>query len=767
MKKLIFIIFIITLIGLSPLLFQYGVGYFAADYTLQQVPFIYEIKRMLSSGTPFWSWNTLLGDNFIGSYSFYNLTSPFTWINCLFPYEYIGTGITFTFILKFIFIGIFAYLYFKKMNINKDLCLIGALLYTFSSFTISNVCYHFSEAIMCFPLFLLSIEKFLNKEKYSKTILCLSSFLVSFTNYYFIPCTFLAGLIYTLCRINSKEIRCSLKDFINAIFLIIIGLLISSIILIPTLYQLSGGPRNEINLEINKIENLFERFRVIFIPKITEGPNTMLLFSDTSWRSNAANISVIGFLCAILYCVKRNDWIKWLICISIVIYLTPLNGIFSLFTNSLYTRWSYALTLFIILASIKYLNDIKKLQIKEVCRYSILCISIFCLFFVPKIIICTIKGYNITENEFYTTLFILFLLIINLLCLYVYTKRSTTSTLLICIIICSTLHLSIRLYYRSDSYLNKIELSESRNHSYIKKYILNNNLPMVENGFKYRTDFITRENNIYANMAMLSNRPSVCTYHSIQNNNIRQLLNIIYNTKIPNRNAFEPTKNRTSFNSLMSVKEIIDYKDSLANTLNVDGISLKKETKEYNIYDFKYYIPIGFSYSSFITENQLDSLISKHSQIDVPMQLLANLVIKDKDVSIIKKYIPQGKINLNHSIDRLVKERKLIHCQDFNGTTKGFTASIKVPKDNIIFFSVPADKGFTAYLDKNKIKIYNVNLGLSAIIVPQGKHLIEFNYIPYGLHIGGYLSILGLIIMFAIFIYELKYTNNKNETKFL
>ena len=102
MKKLITYIIVITFIGILPSLLQYGAFMSYGDFANQQIPFIIETKRMFASGAPWWSWNTYFGDNFIGAYSFYTITSPFVWINCLFPYEYIIESITFTLFLKMI-----------------------------------------------------------------------------------------------------------------------------------------------------------------------------------------------------------------------------------------------------------------------------------------------------------------------------------------------------------------------------------------------------------------------------------------------------------------------------------------------------------------------------------------------------------------------------------------------------------------------------------------------------------------------------------------
>ena len=167
MRKLSFLILLIVLVGILPSLLQYGCFMVAKDFSTQQVPFIIETKRMSSSGIPFWSWNSYIGANFVGSYSFYTLTSPFVWFVCLFPYEYILLGITMALFLKMLSAGSFTYLYLRKMGISESVSIIGGLLYAFSSFAISNIgYYHFMEPMIAFPLFLCAIESFLRKEKY-------------------------------------------------------------------------------------------------------------------------------------------------------------------------------------------------------------------------------------------------------------------------------------------------------------------------------------------------------------------------------------------------------------------------------------------------------------------------------------------------------------------------------------------------------------------------------------------------------------------------
>ena len=66
---------------------------FYGDFNVQQVPFYRLAHDAVRSGNIGWNHLTDLGVNFIGSYSFYLLGSPFFWITIPFPGEWkCGSG---------------------------------------------------------------------------------------------------------------------------------------------------------------------------------------------------------------------------------------------------------------------------------------------------------------------------------------------------------------------------------------------------------------------------------------------------------------------------------------------------------------------------------------------------------------------------------------------------------------------------------------------------------------------------------------------------
>ena len=78
-------------------------GYFIffGDFNVQQIPFYQYCHNAIRSGNFLWSWETDLGANFVGSYSFYLLGSPFFWLTLPFPNSFVPYLMGPLLILKF------------------------------------------------------------------------------------------------------------------------------------------------------------------------------------------------------------------------------------------------------------------------------------------------------------------------------------------------------------------------------------------------------------------------------------------------------------------------------------------------------------------------------------------------------------------------------------------------------------------------------------------------------------------------------------------
>ena len=80
-----FLLALFAAIGIFLPFVIYDKGYFVfyGDFNVQQIPFYQMAHDAVREGDFFWSWTTDLGANFVGSYSFYLLGSPFSGLRWL------------------------------------------------------------------------------------------------------------------------------------------------------------------------------------------------------------------------------------------------------------------------------------------------------------------------------------------------------------------------------------------------------------------------------------------------------------------------------------------------------------------------------------------------------------------------------------------------------------------------------------------------------------------------------------------------------------
>lgn len=102
----------------------------------------------------------------------------------------------------------------------------------------------------------------------------------------------------------------------------------------------------------------------------------------------------------------------------------------------------------------------------------------------------------------------------------------------------------------------------------------------------------------------------------------------------------------------------------------------------------------------------------------------------------------------------IVKEiqREKLEITSFSDTA--IEGHITAERDGIMYTSIPYYKGFHVYVDGEQTSVSLVGNALIGVPLSAGEHDIRITYFPYGLKLGIVLSILGLMGMTAIFLYE-------------
>ena len=341
-------------------------GYFLfyGDFNVQQIPFYKHCHEMLRSGNIGWDFGTDLGVNFIGSYSFYTIGSPFFWLTLPFPTNWVPYLIGPLLILKFAFSALTGYLFINRFTRTPEAARIGGLLYAFSGFAVYNIFFnHFHEAIVFFPLLLLSVELLITENR--RGFFAAMVAITAISNYFFFFGMVVFVIIYWFVRVFSGCYKISFGRFVWFVFEAILGVAIAAAILLPTCYAVLGNSRiteflhgwSAIMYGKEQIyPNIIECF--FFPPDIPARP-VFFPDADVKWSSLGGWLPLFSMVGVFAWMQqKKGTWQRRLLGILMFMAMVPiLNSAFYMFNNAYYARWYYMPILIMALVTAQCIED--------------------------------------------------------------------------------------------------------------------------------------------------------------------------------------------------------------------------------------------------------------------------------------------------------------------------------------------------------------------------------------------------------------------------
>lgn len=739
-----------------------GYFFYFGDFNVQQVPFYKLAHEAVRNGNLFWSWKTDLGANFIGSYSFYLLGSPFFWLTIPFDASFLPHLMAPLLILKFATASLTSYAFLRRHVKNSHFALIGALLYTFSGFSIYNIFFnHFHEAIAFFPLLLLGLDLFMEEDRrgvfaFAVAINCLA-------NYFFFVGEVVFVALYFVIRMLDKQWKLHWKRFLWLATEAVLGLGVACILLMPSVLAVLLNPR--VNSYITGWSGvLYGRSQVFlniiqtfFFPPDLPARPVFFPDADVKWASLGAWLPLFGMTGVLSFVLaKKGHWLKRILIVSAVMALVPaLNSIFYLFNTAYYARWFYMPILLMALATAKSFEDPEVDWIRGI-KWSAGITAAFAL--VIGLMPTKLKDsetvvLGIFNREFaeYPQRF-WFYVIIAVVCLWAVTviikKRENAAKFgaaaLTAVVIVSVL---------VPAYIVGI----GKTYSYsVKDYIIPKAIEGKEN-IVLPADHFYRVDTLGAmdNLAMFWDLPSLQCFHSIVPTSVQDFYESI---NVERNVASRPTKEHYALRALTSVQftyadqeEDIEYLagDTQAKTAG-KGWKDYDDQNGFTVLENENYIPMGFTYDSYIPRSEYDDLGAEFRE----RAMLKGLVVEDTDVEAVKDTLTAlpNPSNQKYSYEAFVGDcntRKSSACEAFRADKNTFSATIDLPKNNYVFFSVPYDAGWTATVNGFNAEIIRVNVGFMAVKAYEGHNTIEFHYMTPGVQVGAIITGVSLLLLLA------------------
>lgn len=744
-------------------------GYFIfyGDYNAQQIPFFKHCVEAVHNGTLGWDWGTDLGANFVGSYTYYTLGSPFFWFMTLFPADFAPYLMAPLLCVKFALISLFAFTYIRRFVTKPQSALIGGLLFAFSSFNLYNVFFQFQDAFMYFPLLLIGLEEFVVNKR--KGIFALTVAINCLANYFFFigDCVFLVIYFIIRCAMD-KRFSVKIGEFFLLAAESVIGVLIAGILFVPSIYQVLDVPRST-----NILKNwnfLFfsneQRYGLLlesfFFPPEVAARNNMFTEANAKWSSVALYLPLFSMAGVIAF-IKgaKKHWAKVLLGVCLLMSFVPgLNAAFTLFNDNYYTRWFYMPELICCLAT-AYALEREDFDINfgnKVCAGVVGVMSLLALLapFTTKVKNTEGKETEVIVPRFLAkmdaTVYVqIFIAVASMICLFfvIRTRKTSSKKFFINTVTASVIAASMVLGYYFIGIGRLIGPEIGRFNQIVSAEF------EIDDPDFYRIEGVNETNNFN----MFCGSSSLKSFTSIIPGSTFDLYDTLGIRRSVNS---APEYSYYAFRAFSRVKYLMIPRDmnSTKRTDAIEDLEIYEyfDTQgEYDIYKTDYALPMGFAYDTYFPIDSVkgatyaDKLMVRSVFLtDEQIEKYGDILTKDKTDFVYSKnqFLLDAKNKIKNGVIQ------------FSVTKEGFTAKTRYDSEKLVCFSVPYCKGWSAEINGVPAEVDKINGGLCGIRVPEGLCEITFTYRTPGLTVGIICTIAG-ILLFAVYMVIVKFVKRE------
>ena len=722
-----------------------GFFHYAGDFNSQQISFYRYMNGFVKgagypdsafAGAPHntFSWATDLGSGVMNAYSFYLYGSPFFWLSVLLPQSWLPYMMVPLLVLKFGVAGGGAYLYLRRYVKNANYAVLGACLYALSGFAVYNVFFnHFVDVVALFPYLLWALDEAIYEDRHGLFAFWVAVNLLN--NYFFFVGQVIFLCIYFVCKLSARDFRLTGRKFGHLLWESVLGVAMGCLLLFPAVLSLLQNPRTiDLSsgwgfLTYSKVQQYLAILLSWILPP--DSPYLTSVWSEgvIKWTSMTAYLPLCSLAGAMAYWRSRKaDSKKRIVAVCAVCALVPvLNSAFYALNSSYYARWYYMPTLILAAMTVNALED-PDVDLDAPARgigWIMLATLVFAV--VPVRDDATETwSFGVLKNpgQFFAVLGfgLLGLMLYRVLCGKWrqdsrFAQRMTAAVLVFACVF-AMVHIGIGKFgqWHTDS-----DLVEQDTNA----LLLKNDLPEGD----YRIDTYK----IHDNIGMWLDKSCLQYFGSTA---APSILSFYPGLGVKRDVRSEPEITNYALRGLLSVEYLIttpEKCESFEDEADA-GWTYLGETDGYALYRNDNYVPMGFTYDYYVTEATYETSIKTlRSNL-----LMRALVLEDEDVAQYGKYLTELPDEMLEdlyydSYTQDCADRRAHSCSVFQMNNAGFHAEITLDKANLVFFSVPYDDGFTAYVNGEQADILRVDEGLMAVLCPAGANSIDFVYQAAGL----------------------------------
>lgn len=733
------------------IIFDKGYFFFFGDFNVQQIPFYKLAHEAVQTGDVYWNWYTDLGANFVGSYSFYLIGSPFFWLTLLFPTSFVPHLMGPLLILKHACAAFTSCLYLKRFVKNPAYAVFGSILYAFSGFAVYNIFFnHFHEAIIAFPLLLVGLEERMVNNRHG--LFALGVAINAFVNYWFFIGEVVFTLLYFFIRMSSDEWRITIGRFFLAALESVIGLGMAMCLLLPSVIAIMGNPRTGVESLTNGWNLLLywhaQMYPAIFTtgffpPDLPSRPN---LFPDrgAKWASLGAFLPLISMSGVIAYIRSRRDWLRRiLLCCIVAAFVPALNSAFILFNESYYARWFYMPILLMAMASARAMENTRINLRRGLLPTAIITLG-------TVLLLAATPDYNNEKGEWslgltkYPAMFAAVAAIAVLgLCAFALLVRAWRGNPRGARVFIGASCVASVIYGAAFIGMGR---ACGDNGDFLRDTALKGRYELeLDDSAFCRADLY----DCMDNLGMYWHLPNIQAFHSIIPVSTMEFYPLV---GVKRDVSSKPETQYYPLRGLLSVRwQFVKPGDE--DGAYMPGFYSHTTQLDYKVYENEYFIPMGFTLDGVMPRSEWEQIpVSQRA-----MALMKALVLEDERLEALEADFELSRVSKSECMGlydgdyfELCKSRMASAGSEFVIGNRGFTSRIELPKQDYVFYSVPYDAGWSATVNGSPVPIERADVGFMAVLAPAGDNEIRFEYHTPGASAGAVITAVSALALFVL-----------------
>ena len=740
---IIFVFYLPYILTNTP--FEYG-----GDLKPQGFTFFTEFKNIISFSKllngvfPFYSWNLFLGTNFWASKTYYLMSDFFSYVSLLSPFHFYTTYAIVTG-LKVILAAVIFYMYLGSFTKHTWSRAIGALSYAFSAWMIyfygqtSFVSYY---ALM--PLLLWSTELFLSKKWQLPFVLSVGLLLLTNFLFFYSSSIFLALYFTYRFLILNKSFKGFIKATLHLIILYLIGVMISSIFILPSFYYMLGNDRvgnTAISIFYNDPKIYMHLLSAIFVPShvFIYGNNVF----ETNYHISREIVIWSGSLSALLLPQILSDKDQWFKRISMIFYIilflilfTPIGGSIMNGFSEYSFRWTLSLITMNLVIMVRYLSEPSRINLRTL-KYTFIIGGLIVISVVPLTLLLIGELSSLASYLPQIGLFVLvlFLLGINYILLNKSSMKLYPVLLLILTLELSSSAFFILGYSRRLPLFNWQQVNDATHVLQSNPNELNDFLDSLDevNYSSYYRVYVPHDSLYWSyshNMSVFYQINGLMTYDSTYATSLNDLKHLAPHVMEFGSDWIFNIKDPVLMNFL-SVKYAVVTAENEVPFLNKELVTdqYRGGLKVYRNLDYR---SIGVTYNRYIDGTEY----YRNGASDLTMLLDSVLVREeDKDLLFSDASVSQG-----------------LELRNIEYGDNHLSGVLDSDGNGLLVLTLPYDEGWQITTNGSNTDYYRVNGGFIGIPIQNGLNELEMYFVPKGFKAGFVLSGLGILISIYLFI---------------